>query len=113
MEFENLLVKVGLTKNEALMYLAIIELGECTSGEIIKEAKIRTGRIYDILNSLIEKGLISYIIRNNTKHFLAADPSRLLDYLKIREEQHKKTETELSRIIPEITKRKQSSEKIP
>ena len=106
-------MEVGLTRNEAKAYIAILELGECKSGNIIKKSEIRTGRIYDILNSLASKGLISFIIRNNVKHFLAAEPTVLLDYLHAKEMKQKLTEESLLRELPKIIQRKRMGEKIP
>ena len=59
------LKKLGLTDYESKTYLALLEIGEGTSGDIIKKAEIHTGKIYEILESLKNKGLISEVIKNN------------------------------------------------
>ena len=58
---------IGLTDYESKVYLALLEIGEGTSGEIINKAGIHTGKIYEILASLKNKGLISEVIVNNIK----------------------------------------------
>ena len=69
MEFLEL-EKIGFTKSEIAVYTALLKIGQKTTGEILKEAKISSGKIYEILDKLIKKGLVSYIIKNNTKYFL-------------------------------------------
>ncbi len=103
---ENLL-EIGFTKNEAKIYFAILELGECKAGEILKQAGINTGRLYDITNSLIEKGVVSYVIKNNTKLFYATDPSRLIDYIEEKKEILNKKEKAIRKIIPSLIKKNQ------
>ncbi|MBI1970628.1 hypothetical protein HYS47_02700 [Candidatus Woesearchaeota archaeon] len=75
------LEKLGLTRNEAIVYKALIEIGETKTGAIVKKTGLHRVIIYDVLESLIKKGLASYVIKENIKYFKAADPSRLLEFL--------------------------------
>ena len=85
----------GLTENEARVYLAIVEIGEATTTPIRKKTDIHMSRVYEALNSLVEKGLVSDFLKNNVKHFKAADPDVMFDILDERKE-------ELAKIIPQI-----------
>jgi len=76
-----MLTGFGLTKNEAKLYLALLRLGECKVSMLVKEARFRSGKIYEVLDSLAAKGLISYTVQNNVKHYFAHDPGRLQDYI--------------------------------
>lgn len=107
---ENLL-EIGFTKNETKIYFAILELGESKAGEIQKKAEINTGRFYDIANSLIKKGVISYIIKNNTKLFYATDPTRLIDYIEERKSILNEKEKTIKKILPELIKKNQTLQK--
>lgn len=49
---EQILLDIGLTNYESRVYLALLDLGKSTSGEILKKAELRTGKIYEILDSL-------------------------------------------------------------
>ena len=71
------LLKIGLTEGETKVYLALSKLGSSTVGPIVKESKVAYSNIYDILNRLIEKGIVSFIIKQKTKYFQAASPSNL------------------------------------
>lgn len=73
------LEKLGLSGNEAKIYLFLLKHGEKTTGPIIKETGIANSRVYESLNSLIEKGLVTYRIQKRGKYFQAADPSKFLE----------------------------------
>ena len=44
--YESLLKKVGLTENEARIYLALSKLGNSTTSKIVSAANISGGKIY-------------------------------------------------------------------
>ena len=90
------LEELGLTHNEARTYTALMEIGETTTGAIVKKTGLHRVLIYDALESLIKKGLASYVIKENIKYFQAADPHRLLDFMHEKEEQARS-------IIPELS----------
>jgi len=99
------LEELGLTHNEALTYIALLEIGETTTGAIVKKTGLHRVIIYDALESLIKKGLVTFVIKENRKYFQATDPSRLLDFLKEKEEVAKS-------ILPELNlKREQAKTK--
>jgi len=93
-----ILQEVGLTPVEIDIYLAIIDLGSCLAGEITRKTSIHRRTVYDAIERLVEKGLVSYIKTNNRKYFEAVDPNRILEIL--REREHLVRE-----IIPELEKR--------
>lgn len=99
---EKLLEEIGLTKGEIKVYLTLLKLGETTTGKIIEKAEISSGKIYEILEKLIKKGLVSYIIKEKTKYFSAASPNRILDYLHEKEASIKEKEEELEEELPSL-----------
>lgn len=102
MLYETLLEQIGLTKGEIKVYLTLLKLGQTTTGKVIENANISSGKIYEILDKLIKKGLVSFIIQEKTKYFQAADPTRILDYMEEIERKHRKQQEELRRILPEL-----------
>ncbi len=62
MTMENKVLKeleeIGLKKYEARAYLALLQLGEAVASAIANKAGIPQPRIYDVLESLLDKGLI-------------------------------------------------------
>ncbi|MFZ2193070.1 MAG: helix-turn-helix domain-containing protein [Candidatus Moraniibacteriota bacterium] len=71
----------GLSEKEAKVYVAVLELGEATIAEITKKSKIKRSTIYDILNTLKEKGIISQTRLNKRPIFLAENPKKMLEKL--------------------------------
>ena len=97
---EQLLEKIGLTKGETKVYLTLLKLGETTTGNVIENAEISSGKIYEILDKLIKKGLVSYIVKEKTKYFTASSPNRILDYIHEKEDELKSKEDELRKELP-------------
>lgn len=99
---EKLLEEIGLTKGEIKVYLTLLKTGETTTGKIIEEAQISSGKIYETLEKLIKKGLVSYIIKEKTKHFSASSPHRILDFLQDKGKELRKKEQELIKELPSL-----------
>jgi len=51
------LEKLGIRSYEGKAYLALLSLGEATASQISSRAKIPLARVYEVLNSLVDKGL--------------------------------------------------------
>lgn len=96
------LERIGLTKGEIKVYLALLMLGQTTAGLIAGEAKVARSKIYDILERLKTKGLVSYIIKKSVKYFSATDPRNILEYLDKREQEIKQEKEEVEKILPDL-----------
>lgn len=92
---ERILETAGLSKGEIRVYLALLKSGASVVSKIAQETGLHRTNIYDILEKLREKGLASYVIRENRKYYSGSDPDKLLDYIKEREE-------EVRSILPEL-----------
>lgn len=93
---------IGLTDSEINVYLALLELGSSATGKIVEKSKVASSKIYEILDKLIQKGLVSFIVQSGVKHFEAAPPSRIMDYMQEKEEAFTKQKKELQNILPEL-----------
>ncbi len=98
------LKKLGLTENEASVYLALLERGSTNAGAIIKETKLHRNIVYDNLDRLIEKGLVSFVIIRNIKHFQATSSSELKEYIEKQKQEVLEREKIANEIIPEINR---------
>jgi len=99
---EQLLEEIGLTKGEIKVYLTLLKTGQTTTGKIIEESGLSSGKIYEILDKLIKKGLVSFIIQEKTKYFQASNPNRILDFLNEKEKSLEEKKKELSKEIPSL-----------
>jgi HTH-type transcriptional regulator, sugar sensing transcriptional regulator len=90
------LESAGLTLTESKVYLDLLKNGSSLAGRVSRNTGIHRRSVYDAIERLTQKGLVSYIKSDNKKMFEAVDPSRLLEIIKEREEALKK-------IVPELT----------
>ncbi len=78
---EKELENTGLSKNESKVYLTLLQLGSSAAGIIAEKSKVYRTNVYEALNRLIERGLVSYIYKGHQKLFQAEDPTKILDSL--------------------------------
>ena len=101
----SILEDIGLTNGQIKVYLALIELGETTSGPIIKKSKLQNSVVYNALNQLIQNGLVTYIQKGKRKYFSTTDPKNLSKFIQEKKER-------VDELIPKlIEKRKVSKQK--
>ena len=96
------LMELGLTNGEAKVYLSLLKLGYSKVGSIVKDCRVSYSKVYDVLERLILKGLVSYVLIGNIKHFNAVEPYRLQDYIQKKEEKIKLQKDKVSKIIPDL-----------
>lgn len=87
------------------MYGALLELGRATSGEILKQADLRSGKIYEILESLRKRGFVTVVNEGGVNRYRPADPRRIYDYIEEQKEKLKEQENAVSAILPELMKK--------
>src|SRR3990167_5505255 len=75
------LEKLGLSRNESLIYRTLLRNGNQNSAELARESGVHRINVYDVLNSLIAKGLVSYVVEEGKRVFKAEDPHKLEELL--------------------------------
>jgi len=79
------LEKAGLTRNESKVYYELLKKGELSANQISKNISLDRTLTYSLLNNLIDKGQISYIIKEKKKFFSTTNPENLLNSIKEKE----------------------------
>ena len=92
------LLHIGLTKTEAKLYVMLLELSKAQAGILSRKTGIHRRSVYDALDRLIEKGLVSYIKENDKRYYLPTDPKRVQEII---DEQ----KNEISQIMPALQAR--------
>ncbi|MCK5107423.1 MAG: hypothetical protein KAQ83_01735, partial [Nanoarchaeota archaeon] len=92
---EEVLIELGLSKNESKVYLSLLETGQTNVTKLAHQCKIHRANVYDSLNKLIEKGLVNYIEKDKSKFFESAEPKHLTLILKDKENR-------LNQILPQL-----------
>lgn len=92
---EKLIEAAGLTAAETKIYLSLLEKGSSKAGEISRHTGIHRRSVYDAIERLVQKGLVSYIKTNNRRYYEAANPERLVELLREKEDS-------INQILPEL-----------
>lgn len=89
--------QIGLSKNEADVYQSLLKIGEAGVGEISKIAKVHRRNVYDVLNRLLEKGLVFVVLSEKENHYQAVNPNKLTELIQ-------EQKSALSQIMPDLQK---------
>ena len=108
---EDILKKIGLTSGEIKVYLALLELGASSTGNITKKSGISGSKVYEVLDRLANKGLVNFTQKNGVKFFESASPERILEYLEERKQDIDKEKQEIHKILPELILKQQHAPK--
>ncbi len=86
---------LGLTETQAAVYLAALELGEAYMQELARKSGVKRTSIYNFIDELRERGLLTETVKKKRKVYSAIDPRQLLEIEKGRL-------AELERTMPEL-----------
>lgn len=97
----HLLENLGLKEKEAKIYIILLKEGPSLANSIAKNTEILRSSIYDYLDTLIEKGFVTYTIKSGKKYFQAVSPSKIMDNFN---EKKEKEEEVLKIAVLELSK---------
>jgi len=97
---EKELTKLGLSGNEAKVYLAILSLGISDAAAIARQAKVKRPTTYLALEHLIQKGLVSEAADSKEKRFKAEGPDKLNKLTRKMRRQVIEAEAQLEKLLP-------------
>lgn len=89
------LKSAGMGTKEAGCYLALLELGEASMGELVKKSKLKRTTLYDVLDSLKEKNLVSLSKKGKRVTYVAESPKKLIESI----DENKRN---LEKLLPEL-----------
>ena len=90
---------LGLNKNEATVYLALQGLGKTKAGEVIKETGLHRNLVYQALEALAGRRLLTKSTSGSVALFSPTDPIHLLDTIR-------EAELTAERVIGELKEKK-------
>lgn len=97
MDIQTVLEEIGIEKKEAKVYISLLKVHEATATRIAKETNLDRTLIYQLTNKLVEKGLVSYVTKNNIRYFIPSGPEKILYNIKDKERK-------IREILPELTR---------
>src|SRR3989338_7234757 len=98
----DLLLRAGLSEREVRVYTALLKDGELGASSLARKTGLIRTNAYDVLNGLLRKGVVSYLIRNGKKYFRAAEPEKVLDFIRTQQQDLHEVEEEVHAILPQL-----------
>jgi sugar-specific transcriptional regulator TrmB len=87
--------ELGLTENEVTIYITLLKLGTANPSLIAEKTNLSRSYIYDSLERLHDKEMVSFIQKEGKKHYQATNPERIRELLKVKTER-------ITKIIPKL-----------
>jgi sugar-specific transcriptional regulator TrmB len=91
------LLKLGLTDNEAAIYLKLLSLGKSTAYDLINTTGMHRNSVYTALNSLVNKKFIVTTEINKKANFQVIEPKKIL-------QKEENRLSEIKNLIPKLDK---------
>lgn len=101
----DILRKIGLSDGEVKVYAALLDLGAAPLNRIHEKVGIERRNIYDILNKLIERGLVSYVTENKKRSFRCTHPNKILGYIDEEKEELQRLREDVEKEVPALIKK--------
>jgi len=109
-------LKLGFNKNEARVYLSLIKFEKADARQLIQDTKFHKNIVYDNLERLIDKGLVTFIIEEGRKLFSITKPKMLSSYFEEQEKEvnekirlAKKLEKEIAGKVKDIPEKQEAT----
>lgn len=102
MDQKTLLKEIGLTEKEAAIYQILLKLGVSPAKNVVLEAQMPRGTVYEILDQLADKGLVEKFDHKKKTHFRVKHPFTLKTYLENEVSKIKQAENKLESVLPDF-----------
>lgn len=99
---------IGLLKNDRKVYLSLLEIGTATVSLLVKKTGLHRSYVYDILDKLVNLGLVSFTIKNNKKFFNVENPKTIVKVIEHRKEEIEEDKQEIERILPQLVEKQKT-----
>lgn len=93
------LQQLGFEEHDALVYIALLKLGETGTSSIIRETGLHGQYVYDSLERLEGNGLAQHIIKRGRRKYSAKSPKTLVHMAEGRKSQAETIASELSSLM--------------
>jgi len=107
------LEKFGLSEKEAKVYVALIELEVATANEVAERAEVNRSSTYVVLDSLLNKGLVSISGDKTVKQYVATNPEIFLREIEEVIQEKNSIKESLAKILPELKALHKDTKKKP
>lgn len=94
---------LGIDEREAGVYLAMLEVGECTVATLVKNLDLPRTSVYLLISRLSKKGLVSQTTIGKKIYYSPASPERLKSIAIESEKKAKENRENIEKILPELS----------
>lgn len=94
--------RIGLSEGEIRIYTALLEEGRSALNKVHEKTGIERRNIYDILNKLIERGLVTYVEENKRRIFQVSHPSKIIGYIEEKKNDVERMQEEAKKELPSL-----------
>ena len=101
---EKSLSSLGFSPSETKIYLHLLKKGCSYANKISFETRLNRTNVYEALDRLIAKGVVSFVTRNKVKWHEAKSPEKILKLISLKEDELNKIKGNLSEEIKEFKK---------
>ena len=113
MREELLLSRVGLSKREAAIYIALLRSGPTSIRQIAALTKINRGSTYEAIKKLVGMGLVSFKVSGSRSKYSAESPEKINQLIVERQSELSSLMEEAGRTLPSLKAFAQSSAEAP
>ena len=107
---ESILINAGLTPNESQVYVSLLKKGISLASELASTTNISRPHVYDSIKKLIDKGLVSYVIKDNKRYFKATNPKELLNFLEDEKDKISRKQIAIKKALPLLSRLQKEKE---
>ena len=97
------LERIGLNRNEAKVFMALLKSGPSIASELVRITGFHRNIIYDNLDKLTERGLVTYINEEGKRRFAVAPPEALAAMLERESNELESRKKVASSLVPQIS----------
>lgn len=94
--------ELGLTEKESEAYVELAKVGRITANQLAKRTSTHRTVTYNILQQLIQKGLVTYVKREKKRYYTISDPDHLMVRIKEQERMARDVIEEIKTITPNM-----------
>ncbi len=94
------LQRYGLSEKEAFVYYELLKKKQALANELAQSTGTNRTFTYNVLQSLVNKGLVSYFIKNNKRFYIISNPESLLSSIREKEKIAKELVEDIKKFKP-------------
>ncbi len=99
---KSLLVQIGLTEQEAVTYLSLLELEAVSIRKVAEATGINRGTTYEAIKKLVAEGLVSTRRSGQREYYSAESPEKIYDILRDKRKELWRSQQISQKIVPAL-----------